>query len=179
MQKFFKLKKLNEYIIPFKGLKDGEHEFDYVLNKSFLKNFEDSDIKDVNIIVKVKMVKNNRLLEFSFYLKGNANVECDRCLDEFAIPIDYQTKIIVKSENIEDTNDDVIYLSPSENEIDISQIIYENIVFSIPQKRVHPNKNGKSQCNKEMLKKLNKYLIENSSENTDPRWNELNKMFNN
>ncbi len=173
------MKRLNEFIITFKGLKDGEHNFDYVLDKSFLKNFENSDIKDVDIIVKVKMVKNNQLLEFSFDLIGNANVECDRCLDEFAIPIDYQTTIIAKSENKEALNDDTIFLSPSDSEIDISQLIYENIVFSIPQRRVHPNKNGKSQCNKDMLKKLNKYLIENSSENLDPRWNELNKMFNN
>ncbi len=173
------MKRLNEYIIPFKGLNDGEHDFNYVLNNSFLKRFENTDIKDINIDVKVKMLKNNRLLEFSFDLKGNAIVECDRCLDEFSLPIDYQTIVIVKSENVEDANDDIIYLPLSESEIDISQTIYENIVFSIPQKRVHPYKNGKSLCNKEMLKKLNKYLIENSSENPDPRWNELNKMFNN
>ena len=174
------MKKLNEYIIPFKGLKDGEHDFDYVLDKSFLKNFDNSDVKDVNMSVAVKLIKNNRLLEFIFHLKGNVVVECDRCLDDISLPINYKSTTIAKTENVEDIQeDDIIYLSPTDSKIDISQIIYENIIFSIPLKRVHPVKNGKSQCNPEMLKKLNKYLIENTNEKPDPRWNELIKMLNN
>lgn len=173
------MKKLNEYVIPFKGLKDGEHNFDYVLDKSFLNNFDNSDVKDINMNVGVKLIKNNRLLEFTFHLKGNVLVECDRCLDDISLPVNYQSTTIAKSENIEDAQDDIIYISPSESEINISQVIYENIIFSIPLKRVHPVKNGKSQCNSEMLKKLNKYLIENSNQKPDPRWNELTKILNN
>jgi len=177
---FFELKKLNEYIIPFKGLKDGEHDFDYVLDKSFLKNFDNSDVKDISMNVNVKLVKNNSLLEFIFHLNGIVVVECDRCLDDVFLPINFQSTTIAKTDNVEDIQkDDIIYLSPTDSKIDISQIIYENIIFSIPLKRVHPVKNGKSQCNPQMLKKLNKYLIENTNEKPDARWNELNKMLNN
>ncbi|PIX35621.1 MAG: hypothetical protein COZ59_05455, partial [Bacteroidetes bacterium CG_4_8_14_3_um_filter_31_14] len=121
---------MNEYIIPFKGLKDGEHDFDYVLDKSFLKNFDNSDVKDINMSVAVKLIKNNRLLEFIFHLKGNVVVECDRCLDALSLPINYKSTTIAKTENVEDIQeDDIIYLLPTDSKIDISQIIYENIIF--------------------------------------------------
>jgi len=173
------LKKISEFIIPFIGMKEGEHTFNYVIRKSFLEKFDNSEIKDIVLNVEVKMIKNNRLYEFRFHLKGSAQVECDRCLDEFNMPVDYQSRLFVKTEDIENAEDDIVYLKSDESEIDISQFIYENIIFSLPQKRVHPDIKGKSQCNPEMLKKLNSLSANKSNKTPDPRWNEFKKMLNN
>jgi uncharacterized protein len=170
---------MTEYIIPFSGLKVGEHTFTFTIEKSFLKKFECQEVLDIMLDVSVKMNKNHRLLEFDFFLKGRAVVECDRCLDEFNLPVDYHSRLIVKLEDVEEVEDEIIYLKPDENEIDISRFIYENIIFSIPPRKVHPtDKKGKSLCNPEMLKKLETLLVKQPEENTDPRWNKLKDLLN-
>jgi uncharacterized metal-binding protein YceD (DUF177 family) len=172
------VKKLVEYIIPFSGLKVGEHTFNYTVDKSFLEKFECEDIINVMLDITVKMIKNHRLLEFDFFLKGKATVECDRCLDEIDVPVDYHSQLLVKIEDIEEVEDEIIYIKPDESEIDISRFVYENIIFSIPPKRVHPeDKNGNSLCNPEMLKKLEAHLVKETDE-TDPRWNKLKNLLN-
>jgi uncharacterized metal-binding protein YceD (DUF177 family) len=170
---------MTEFIIPFIGLKTGEHVFNYEIGTSFLNNFDNSEIKGIELTVEVKMVKNNNLLEFNFQLNGNVKVECDLCLDEVSLPIDYHSYLIAKRENVEDDEDDIVYLKPDESEIDISRFIYENIVFALPLKRVHPDKRGKNKCNPEMLKKLKSLLVDNVEETQDPRWNDLKNLLNN
>ena len=173
------MKKLVEYIIPFSGLKEGEHIFNIKVDKSFLKKFECEDIINIKLDISVKMIKSNRLLEFNFFLSGKAMVECDRCLEEFELPVNYHSRLFVKLEDIEEVEDEIIYIKPDESEIDISRFIYENIVFSIPPRRVHPDdKKGKSMCNPEMLKKLEDHLIKDSEKSTDPRWNKLKDLLN-
>ncbi|MBI5539732.1 MAG: DUF177 domain-containing protein [Bacteroidia bacterium] len=170
---------MKEFIIPFIGLKTGEHVFDYKIGTSFLKNFNNSEIKDIELNVEVKMIKNNNLLEFNFQLNGSVQVECDICLDDVSLPVDYHSYLIAKRENVEDAEDDIVYLKPDESEIDISQFIYECIVFSLPLRRVHPDKRGKNKCNPEMIKKLKSHLVDNVEETSDPRWNDLKNLLNN
>jgi uncharacterized metal-binding protein YceD (DUF177 family) len=170
---------MTEFIIPFIGLKAGEHVFNYDIDTSFLKKFDNSEIKGIELTVEVKMVKNINLLEFNFQLNGNVQVECDICLDNVSLPVDYHSYLIAKLENVEDDEDDIIYLKPDESEIDISQFIYESIVFSLPLKRVHPDKRGKNKCNPEMIKKLKLHLVDNVEETQDPRWNDLKNLLNN
>ena len=170
---------MTEYIIPFSGLKTGEHIFTYHAGKTFLERFENTDILDIDLEVIVKMIRSNRLLEFGFFLKGKATFECDRCLEELVLPIDFQSRLIVKLEDVDEVEDEIIYLKPDETEIDISRFVYESIVFSIPPRRVHPEgKKGKSGCNPEMIKKLEGLLVKNTNDNTDPRWNDLKNLLN-
>jgi uncharacterized metal-binding protein YceD (DUF177 family) len=173
------VKKSTEFIIPFSGLKAGEHVFNYEIGISFLKIFASTEINDLELSVEVKMIKNNNLLEFNFQLNGNVKVECDICLDDVTLPVDYHSYLIAKLENVEEDEDDIIYLKPDESEIDISQYIYENIIFSLPLKRVHPDKRGKNKCNPVMIKKLKSLLVDHVEENQDPRWNDLKNLLNN
>jgi DUF177 domain-containing protein len=77
----------------------------------------------------------------------------------------------------EDEDDDIITIAANEHELDLSQYIYEYITLSLPIKRVHPeDEKGNSTCNKEVLKKLEKFLIEEENKNTDPRWNGLKNI---
>jgi uncharacterized metal-binding protein YceD (DUF177 family) len=53
--------------------------------------------------------------------------------------------------------------------------------LSIPLRHVHPkNKDGKRDCNPEMLKKLKNYMRPESEDKplTDPRWDALKKLGN-
>ena len=45
---------------------------------------------------------------------------------------------------------EVLWLLPGEDEVDLSQYIYESIVLSLPYQRVHPE----GECDPEMLKRF-------------------------
>ena len=74
-----------------------------------------------------------------------------------------------------DEDDDIISIAANEHELNISQFVYEYIMLSLPLKRVHPDdKDGNSTCDKEVLDKLNDYIVEEEEEDSkDPRWDGL------
>ncbi|HNV95846.1 MAG TPA: DUF177 domain-containing protein [Bacteroidales bacterium] len=172
------MKSLNDYIVPIVGTKDGLHQFDFSIDASFLKQYNYSDIVDILAKVHVNFYKSNRLFDISISMKGEIKVECDRCLDEFMMPVSFEHHLVVKAEdNSSDSEEEVVFIPEASTEIDLAPYVFETIVFSIPMRKVHPlDSDGNSLCNKEMISKLNKYLINES--NTDPRWDSLKEMLN-
>ena len=173
---------LHKYRIAYQGLTDGLHEFDFEISDPFFEQLEYSEIKKGSLLAHVVLNKKPQLLEFSFKINGTVEIMCDRCLDNFNYPIDFTGKLFVKfSASEENLDDDVICLSPEDNELNIAHYLYESINLSIPLKRVHPtDKKGKPLCNPEMLKKLKELEIKSPAvENVDPRWDELKKLMEN
>lgn len=174
------MKDQNKYRIVYQGLSNGIHNFDFDVDSSFFDDLEYSEIKKGDLKVNITLNKKPSFLELDFNINGTVQLICDRCLDDFNQEIEYSGKLFVKfSDNEGDLADDIIVLSPSEHELDVSHYIYESINLSIPLKRVHPEDKN---CNPEMIKKLQHYKIEEQTEeeNTDPRWNDLrNLMANN
>jgi uncharacterized metal-binding protein YceD (DUF177 family) len=173
------VKSNRQFVIPFKGLKVGRHDFFFEIDDTFFDGFVDSEIKKGKVIVNVLLNKKVNMLDFDIKLSGDVWIICDRCLDEFLLPIKYNTKLFVKfgDENEEQT-DEIISLSHNEFELDLAQYIYEYIHLSLPYRRIHPDdKNGNSTCNKEMLNKLNEYIIRENEKSNDPRWDDLKNIY--
>ena len=105
-------------------------------------------------------------MEVQFLLKGVATVICDRCLDPVDLPVEYDGKIYVKfGEETVEQDENLLILSRAEDELDVSQYLYEFAHLSLPLKRVHvADETGKNGCNPEMLAKLREYLIDDNSE---------------
>jgi uncharacterized protein len=177
------VKSNRQFVIPFKGLKEGRHDFIFEIGDKFFDDFPESEIKKGDVQVNVYLVKRVNMLEFEFEISGNVWATCDRCLDEFLLPIEYEANLFVKFGEIsEEQTDEIILLSSSETEIDLLQYIYEFIHLSLPYRKVHPNdKKGKSLCNKEMLKKISEYTTRENIENSNnPEWDNLkNFLLNN
>ena len=51
------MKKLKEYDISFVGLKQGEHQFEYNINKDFLQLFSFDEVNDINQKVTILLSK--------------------------------------------------------------------------------------------------------------------------
>ena len=171
-------KSSNPYIIPFVGLKDGEHRFDYVIEDAFFKDREYSEVKEARIVTQVILTKATHLLVFDIKMDGTINVPCDRCGDSFDFPVWGERKLIVSltSDKFED-GDDIVSLSLEASEIDISQNLYEYITLLLPTRRIHPAKeDGTSGCNENVLKILNKFSEKEEEQKTDPRWDALKKI---
>jgi uncharacterized protein len=181
LEKFYEVKSNRQFVIPFKGLKTGKYDFVFDIDDKFFDNFEESEITKGKVHVEVNLDKKTSMLELYFDLTGKVTVTCDRCLEEFEMPLAYETELYVKfGDESEEQSDEIIVLSHNEFELDIAQYIYEFVHLSLPYKRIHPDdKKGNSTCNKEMLKKLEEYVTRENENNTDPRWDDLKNLLNN
>lgn len=155
------MKALKEYRIPFLGLKQGLHEYQFELTKSFFEVFDHSDIDEGSIHVTLELDKQTNMMVLDFDLSGEVKVLCDRCGDEFATPIRAHEQLIVKlGDETRDLEEDVIILGPQEHEIDVSQFLYEYANLALPAKNVHPNPDD---CNQEVLKAFDKYKVDRTA----------------
>ena len=154
------------FSIPFKGLKQGVHRFDFEVSTSLFQQVETSEIFGAEISAEVILDKKSNFMEVQFLLKGVATVICDRCLDPVDLPVEYDGKIYVKfGEETVEQDENLLILSRAEDELDVSQYLYEFAHLSLPLKRVHAvDETGKSGCNPEMLARLREYLIDDNSE---------------
>ena len=171
----------NQYIIQFKGLKEGKHPFSFDITKPFFEEYQVLEVVDGRISVEVVLNKKSQHMELDIRIDGFVNVQCDRCLDYFDLPIDYEEKIYVKfSDQPLNNIDNIIELHPNEYELNLKQYLFESIGLSIPYKKVHPeNKNGKAGCNKEMISKLEALRSsgEQHNDDIDPRWDKLKNII--
>ncbi len=169
-----------EYIIQFVSLPLGENKFEFKVTDKFFENLDYSEIKQGNITVNLNLLKQSQMMILQFEISGTTKMICDLCATEFDFPFEGQYKLIVKVGGADDDNedDDIITIAANEHQLDLSQYIYEYITLSLPIKRTHPlDKKGKPTCDKEMLKKVKKYLTkEEKQEETDPRWDGLKNI---
>ncbi|WP_299121408.1 DUF177 domain-containing protein [uncultured Winogradskyella sp.] len=176
------MKALKDYIIPFVGLKVGEHHFDYQIDNTFFQHFEYDEFNSVNVNIDLKFEKKATLLELYFSAVGSVNINCDLTNEPFDQVINDEYKLVVKFGNeYNDDNEDILILPHGEYEINIAQYIYELIVLAVPIKRIHPGiEDGSLQS--EILSKLEELSPgedkkTKSSEEIDPRWNNLKKLL--
>ena len=173
------MKDLMKYVIQFAGLKEGRHEFEFDVDDLFFEQFESSEIKKGKLAVTVILEKNPQILEMSFFINGMVKTICDRCLDELNLPVQYQGKLFFKfGEESYELTDEIIILSSSEYKINISQFIYEFIHLALPYRKIHPDIDGASGCNSEMILKLDSLTNNESKEkNYNPSWDKLKKII--
>lgn len=178
------MKVTKEFLIPFSGLKQGKHQFEFDINKTFFDAFDFDEFNDVNVKVNMVLEKQSTMLELHFKHKGTVNVPCDLSNENFDLPIKGKMDIVVKfGEEFNDENDEILILPHGEFQVDVSQYVYEMIVLSVPSKRVHPGiKDGTLDTG--IIEKLNelapkaKQEEEEKNNDTDPRWDELKKLLN-
>jgi uncharacterized protein len=167
------------YIIQFGNLPIGKHEIIFKLDNSFFGQFEHSEIEKGDFKAMVHLQKQDTMLILDFEISGKAKMDCDRCGEEFALPLKGKQSLIVKldGEDVDDS-DEIVSLTSSSNEIDISQYLYECIILSLPLRRTHPGKTGKNACNPETLKRLEQISIHADEQKAikDPRWDALKNI---
>ena len=139
------------YSIAWKGLKNGRHDFRFEVDKALFEAFESTEIKDGRCEVSVGVDRSEKQLTLDVGITGHVVVECDRCLEDCRIPVDYDGRLLVRfSDEEREYDGDVLWLSPVEDEVDLMQYIYESIVLSLPYQRVHPE----GECNPEMMRRF-------------------------
>ena len=178
------MKELKEFIIPFVGLKLGEHRFDFKISESFFEYFEYEDFNSVAINLDVLLVKKNTLLEFTLAFKGFVNINCDITNEPYNQDLSGSFDFIVQfGDEFNDENEELILIPHGSYEFGIQQYVYESIVLAVPTKRIHPGIEDGT-LHSDILNKLEELGLSKEDENlinedekTDPRWDELKKLL--
>ncbi|MFI8377763.1 YceD family protein [Leeuwenhoekiella sp. NPDC079379] len=176
------MKHLKTYTIPFVGLKQGEHDFEYSIDDKFFEHFEYDDFNSIDIDLKVRLNKMSTLMEFYFDAQGSINVNCDITNEPYDQPIDAAYKLVVKfGQDYNDEVEDILILPYGEYEVNIAHYIYELIVLAMPAKRIHPGVEDGT-LKSDILDKLEELSIKSNQEQEDnipeqkeidPRWDKL------
>lgn len=169
---------IDEYLIPFYGLKEGIYDYEFEAGNDFFELFENPDVKGGDLKINLILNRRAQFLEFRFNIAGSLTVSCDRCLEEFEFDTLTENELIVRfGEGFEEISDTVIIIPRDETRFNIAQYIYEFSVLSLPVQKVHPvREDGIPGCNKEMLRKLENLHLREEEDNTDPRWDALKNL---
>jgi uncharacterized metal-binding protein YceD (DUF177 family) len=176
-----KMKKLKDFDIPFVGLKQGKHQFDFEIKTAFFDAFQYDDFNAADVKASLILDKKSNLLELTFDAKGFVNVNCDVCNEPYDQKVKGKLHLVVKfGDQYNDENEEILFIPHGEHQINVAQYIYEMIVLSVPLKRVHPGiKDGT--LSTEILAKLEEFQpkaeIEHKDGETDPRWDQLKKLL--
>lgn len=172
--------KQKEFNIPFSGLKQGKHNFNFEIDNTFFDSFGYDDFNSANIQLSIILNKMTTIMELDFEASGSVNVNCDITSEPYDQAITSELHLVVKfGEEYNDEDDEILILPHGEHQLDISQYAYEMLVLSVPQKRVHPGI-ADGTLKSEVLDKLQELQPKekrNDKEENDPRWDELKKLL--
>ena len=168
-----------DFDIQLLKLKNGVHEYDYSIGKSFFDLYEKSSLHDGELEVKLSLEKNEATNLLNFSLNGNIKLECDRCLDEIAYPVKATYLLTVKVSDKEQPDAEDILVIPTNNQVvNVADTIYEIVNLALPLRRLCEDINKK--CNEETIKKLKDLESDGNDDDdsTDPRWDKLKELLN-
>lgn len=169
-----------EFIIPFSGLKQGKHKFEYNIENKFFESFEYDEFNGADIKLDVTLNKMSTMMELEMKARGTVNVNCDLTSEPYDQIVKADLELVVKfGDEYNNDNDEILIIPHSEYQINIAQYVYEMLVLSVPQKKVHPGVlDGTLQS--EVLDKLEELQPKETKENKkdiDPRWEALKKLL--
>ncbi|WP_107040303.1 YceD family protein [Brumimicrobium mesophilum] len=170
-----------EFIIPFEGLKNGKHSFEFNITTEFFEELAYSIIQGGDVKVDFQLNKKDTMLIGDIEMSGTVQKSCDRCTDIMDIPLEVSHQIIYKFGEEESVDENLIVLPVSAFTIDIASTLYELLTVALPGRTVHEE----DECNEEMLDLIDKYVDSSESyedesdddeEDTDPRWDALKNL---
>ncbi len=145
------------YTIDYKALSLGEHSFNFEVGANLFELYDYSEIKGGCCQVDINMTYSETMMTMDIKIAGSVVVECDRCLEDCPVEVDFEAPLVVKIcgeidelQQDEFSDGEVIWLPQSESTLDLAQYIYESIILSLPYQRVHAD----GECNPEMIQRF-------------------------
>jgi uncharacterized metal-binding protein YceD (DUF177 family) len=169
-----------EFEIPFSGLKQGKHHFEYQIDQTFFDSFQFDEFNDSDIRVEAVLNRMSTMMELEMKAEGWVNLACDLTGELFNQPISSDLELVIKfGEAFNDEDDEILVLPFGEHQFNIAQYVYEMLVLAVPPKRIHPGV-ADGTLKSSALKKLAELQpkeVRESKEETDPRWDALKSLL--
>lgn len=169
-----------EFDIPFSGLKQGKHHFEFQIDKSFFDAFQYEEFNEASIGIDAVLDKMSNMMELHIKAEGWVNLACDLTNELYNQPIAGSLDLVIKfGEAFNDDDDEILVLPFGEHQFNIAQYIYEMLVLAVPSKRIHPGV-ADGTLNSEALEKLEELQpkeVKQNKKETDPRWDALKNLL--
>lgn len=137
----------NKFSIDYMSLSSGLHTFDFEVDDALFSEMESNEIKGGNCKVHACVNCSDTKLDVNVVISGSVVVECDRCLEDCNIPVEFSGLLTVRFSDLQhDYDGDVMWIAKGD-QLSLKQYIYESIVISLPYRRVHEE----GGCNPEMM----------------------------
>jgi len=153
-------------VIPFVGLKIGNHTFEFDITNAFFEQFEYSLIEKGNVQVTLNLEKKETMMIGDFTINGTVEAICDLCTEPFDLDIEGEYQLIFKFDNKPSDDETLIIVYPEEFELDLRENLLELITVSLPGRTIHPE----GECNTEMLELLKQYRVNPDDEDFDEEY---------
>ena len=166
-----------QFDIRFGSLALGEHQLEVEINRPFFEKYKNEDIQDGDIQVNITIERKETMVTLYMDMHGFIVSVCDVCLENLTVPIAKKETVILKTTGIakESDSENIVFVGEKAYFYNIEQLLYENIVTSIPMRKVH-QEIGEENCNPEMLKWIEE--AKNASpKQEDERWAALKEKF--
>ena len=135
------------YTIDYASLPSGLHTFDFEVDGELFREMESNEIKDGACKVHICMNSSDAKLDVNVVISGSVVVECDRCLEDCSLPVEFSGLLVVRFSDLQhDYDGDTMWIAKGDR-LSLKQYIYESIVISLPYRRVHEE----GGCNPEMM----------------------------
>lgn len=167
--------RLRNYDIVFSGQKNGKHEFQFEIDKTFFQLFDtEQEFTEPKIVADVLMDKHTTFLEVNIKTSGIVNLVCDITNENFDHPIENELNVLVKfGVGYDDSEEDVITIPMTDHAFNVAQLIYEVVMLAIPMKKISPNVSDEDL---EILEKFSPKDEVDEEPESDPRWEALKKL---
>ena len=153
----------NEFIIPFVGLKQGKHVFEFDITDAFFDTFEYSIIQKGKVHIEFTLDKKETMMIGEFQLEGSVETTCDRCNDTIEVPIEGEYRLVYKFDNEPSEDEALVIIYPEEYELHIKESLLEFMTVSLPIRTIHEP----GECNEEMMRLLNEYVVNSLDDDDD------------
>ena len=107
-------------------------------------------------------------------------VACDRCLEDLQLPVEAHPAFSVKfgeeassEEEMREGSREILFLSASDAELDLSQAIYDYVCLSLPMQRVH----AEGECNPDTVRFLGQEPVNEEAGDTNSPFAALKGLF--
>ncbi|HEX2865959.1 MAG TPA: DUF177 domain-containing protein [Ignavibacteriales bacterium] len=163
-------------ILKYTNYTDGIHDFEFNEDAKTL-GLSEPLFGNVNLIV--RMDKSHSQIVLNCQMKVNARFDCDRCGEEFTAELKSDFKLVyLFGENPGGSEaDNLYYITPDEDKIDLKPDVVEYAQLSIPMKKL-----CKEDCSglcPHCGVNLNKETCNCTEEKINPVWAPLLKLKNN
>jgi uncharacterized protein len=174
---------LAPFRIPAAALKADEASYEWKLGSAFLDLFdEEHEGVKGQFLVNLELHREGGITNIDFTIEGFVDTICDRCTVAIKLPIEADYQMIIKFGDPGDSTDEVIFVDPDTQELNVGKHIYDFILLSVPISHRIPGCESleDSPCDKSILS----YLTENqanedSFRDTDSPWDDLKKVIDN
>jgi uncharacterized protein len=161
--------------IKVSNLSNGRYDYDFEGKASDL-DISDPYVGNFKTVVTLTKYESQIILDSETGI--TANLICDRCAKEFQSVIKSSYKLVylfrISSEIEETENEDVVYIHPDTDKIELDKDIRDYAILAVPMKKLC-SENCKGLCPK-CGKNLNDGPCDCVEEIIDPRWEPLQKL---